>query len=65
MPTSAAAGGTTARAKLVDRRAGDEAEGRVAVVEQPDDRGDADRRQVEGPLSCGIITAGAERSAYW
>ena len=40
-----------ARTELVHRDAGDQAERRVAVVEEPDQRGEADGRQAEGARS--------------
>ena len=54
-----------ARAELVHGDAGDEAERRVAVVEQADQRGDADGRHAECVDSSGTMTAGAERIEYW
>ena len=66
-PTAAAPIGTTlARPEPVQRHAGDQAERRVAVVEEA--RPATRRAAASMPNasdSSGIITAGAERSVYW
>ena len=52
-------------AELVHGDARDEAERRVAVVKQADQRGDADGVSPNAVDSSGTMTAGAERIEYW